>query len=262
MPRRLDAPMPPMPPIRPLRLSQPSQPSHPSHPSRRFARVALAACFALTSLRARPADAQTAVSLDAGTLGAGVQVGHTFSPRFDGRLGIAGWTVSGRRSLASIDYEARGELRSAQLFADWHPGASPFRLTAGLFYDATRVTGTSIPPPSGVYRIGGVDVPASLVGGLRGRVDFPSLAPYAGLGWGRAAGGSRFAFKADLGVAYQGHGRVTLTPLLPANSPILQIPGGRALLDLAIAQEEKDAERRIARYDFYPVVAVGVTYRP
>lgn len=124
------------------------------------------------------------------------------------------------------------------------------------------MNGTSIPPASGIYRIGGVDVPASLVGGLRGRVDFPSLAPYAGLGWGRATGGGRFAASVDLEVAYQGHGRVTLTPLLPANSAINQIPGARALLDLAIAQEEADAERQIARYDFYPVVSVGITYRP
>jgi len=226
----------------------------------RIAPLALA-CLGLLA-PALPASAQTAVTVDAGTLGAGVAVAHAFSERLDGRLGIGGWTVTGRRTLAGIDYEARGELRAARLFADWHPGAAAFRLTGGVLYDATRVTGTSIPPASGVYRIGGVDVPASLVGGLRGRVDFPSLAPYAGLGWGRAAAGGRFGVAVDLGVAYQGHGRVTLTPLLPADSPINQIPGARALLDIALAQEEADAERQIARYDFYPVVSVGITYRP
>lgn len=211
---------------------------------------------------ARPAAAEVAVSLDAGTLGAGVQVGHAFSERFDGRLGIAGWTVSGQRKVADIDYEARGEFRSAQLFADWHPGAGAFRLSAGVFYNATRITGTSIAPPSGVYRIGGVDVPASLVGSLRGRVDFPTFAPYIGLGWGRAAGGGRWGFKADLGAAYQGRGSVTLTPQIPAGSPILQIPGARELLDLAVAREEAEAERRIAKYTVYPVVSLGIVYRP
>jgi hypothetical protein len=251
-------------PAAPLAHRAPARPLPRTAPPVRRARVApaLVAALLATFAAARPAAAETAVSADAGTLGAGVQVGHAFSERFDGRLGIAGWTVSGRRAVAGIDYDARAELRTAQLFADWHPGASPFRLTAGLFYDATRVTGTSVPPPSGVYRIGGIDVPASLVGGLRGRVDFPTLAPYAGLGWGRAAGGGRFGFKADLGVAYQGRGRVTLTPLIPSNSPILQIPGALDVLNLAIAREEAEAERRIARYDVYPVVAVGVVYRP
>jgi len=235
----------------------------PAAPACRAAALASALLGALASaLVATPAAAQTAVSVDAGTLGAGVGVGHAFNERFDGRLGIAAWTVSGRRKVADIDYEARGELRSAQLFADWHPGASAFRLSAGVFYNATRITGTSIAPPSGVYRIGGIDVPASLVGSLRGRVDFPTLAPYAGIGWGRAAGGNRLGFKADLGVAYQGHGKVTLTPQIPAGSPILHIPGALAVLDLAVAQEEAEAERRIAKYDVYPVVTIGLVYRP
>src|SRR5437764_1194439 len=86
-----------------------------------------------SSSDAAPAAAQTAISVDAGTLGAGVEVGHAFNERFDGRLGVAAWTVSGRRKVADIDYEAKGELRSAQLFADWHPGASAFRLSAGVF---------------------------------------------------------------------------------------------------------------------------------
>jgi opacity protein-like surface antigen len=231
--------------------------------SPRRRRRAAALAFALAAASAAvPAAAQTAVSLDAGTLGAGVQVGHSFSPRFDGRLGIAAWTVTGRRKVADLTYEARGELRSAQLLADWHPGASAFRLTAGVLYDATRITGTSVAPPSGVYRIGGIDVPASLVGSLRGRVDFPTFAPYAGIGWGRAAGGGRWGFHADLGAAYQGHGKVTLTPEIPAGSPILQIPGALAVLDLAVAREEAEAERKIAKYDVYPVVSLGIVYRP
>ncbi len=222
----------------------------------------LPAAFAAALLAAAlPAAAETAFSLDAGTLGAGVEVGHSFSPSFDGRFGVAGWTVSSRRKLADVTYEARGELRSAQLFADWHPGASAFRLTAGLLYDGTRITGTSVAPPSGVYRIGGIDVPASLVGSLHGRIDFPTFAPYLGIGWGRAAGG-HWGFKADLGAAYQGHGRVTLTPEIPAGSPILQIPGAREILDLAVAREEAEAERSIAKYDVYPVVSLGIVYRP
>lgn len=234
----------------------------PTTPPCRAAALASALVAALACvLIAAPAAAQTAISIGAGTLGAGVQVGHTFSEHFDGRLGIAGWTVSGRRKVADLTYDARGELRSAQLFADWHPGASAFRLSAGVFYDGTRITGTSVAPPSGVYRIGGVDIPASLVGSLHGRVDFPTFAPYAGIGWGRAAGGGRWGFHADLGAAYQGHGRVTLTPELPAGSPILQIPGARELLDLAVAREEAEAERRIAKYDVYPVVTLGLLYR-
>ncbi len=239
-----------------------SRPAPPALPTNCLAACALVALAALAGLAAAPAAAQTAISIEAGTLGAGFQVAHTFSPRFDARLGVAGWTVSGRRAAAGIEYDAQADLRTAQLFGDWHPGDSPFRLTAGLFYDATRIKGTSVPPASGLYPIGGIEVPVSLVGGLRGRVDFPALAPYAGIGWGRAAGGGHFGFTGDLGIAYQGHPSVTLTPLIPADSPVLSIPAARELLDLEIAREEKDAERRIARYDVYPVLMLGVTYRP
>lgn len=87
--------------------------------SRRITLLALT-CLGLLA-PALPASAQTAVTLDAGTLGVGGDVGHAFSERLDDRLGIGGWTVSSRRTLAGIDYEARGELRAARLFADWHP---------------------------------------------------------------------------------------------------------------------------------------------
>jgi len=116
-------------------------------------------------------------------------------------------------------------------------------------------------PASGTYDIGGVPVPVSLVGTLSGRIDFDRLVPYVGLGWGNAVGPDRkVGFFLDAGAMFQGKGKVTLTPNIPAGSP-LNNPTARAALDILLRQEERDIEKDVADYTVYPVVAIGVTYR-
>jgi len=140
-------------------------------------------------------------------------------------------------------------------------GKGGFRLTGGLVYNATEVTGSSLPPASGVYDIGGVPVPVGLVGTLDGKVEFDPIVPYAGLGWGRAPGsGSGFGVTLDLGVIFQGEGEVTLTPIIPAGSPLNE-PLAREALQILIEREERDLQDDIVDYDMYPVVSLGISYR-
>ena len=104
-------------------------------------------------------------------------------------------------------------------------------------------------------------VPVSLVGTLDGRIDFDPVVPYVGLGWGNAVGpGRSVRFAADVGVVFQGKGNVTLTPRIPAGSP-LNSPVARQALQLLLDREERDIEDDVADYTAYPVVSVGVSYR-
>ena len=216
----------------------------------------------LVALAGRPASAQTALSITVGSLGAGVELTESFSPYLDGRLGLHGGNLAERRRLvADIDYDATAKARTGTALLDWHPAASGFRLTGGLVYNGSRVDAESRIPASGVYRIGNLNLPAAQVGRLQGRADFKTLAPYLGLGWGGPlAGSGRLGFTFDLGAFYQGSPNVTLTPVLPAGSP-LDNPVGRALLALAVAQEERRAEADLSSYKYYPVVSVGLSYR-
>lgn len=64
----------------------------------------------------------------------------------------------------------------------------------------------------------------------------------------------------DLGVIFQGEGEVTLTPIIPAGSP-LNDPLARQALQILIDREEQDLQDDVADYDLYPVVSLGISYR-
>ena len=210
---------------------------------------------------ALPARAQVGIAGTAGTLGLGLELTVGGSGPLQGRLGVHGWEYSERREASDIEYDGEASLRTATAFLDWHPGNRGFRLTGGLVYNGTEITGSSLPPASGVYDIGGVPVPVNLVGTLDGEVEFEPIVPYAGLGWGRAPGsGSGFGVSLDIGVIFQGEGEVTLTPVIPAGSP-LNDPLARQALQILLDREENELQDDIADYDMYPVVSLGISYR-
>lgn len=212
-------------------------------------------------LLARPTRAEVGIAGTAGTLGAGVELSFGASRQVQGRIGIHGYNYSDRREASDIEYDAEADLRTATGFLDWHPGGRGFRLTGGLVYNGTDVTGHSLPPASGSYDIGGVPVPVSILGTLDADVEFDPIVPYAGLGWGRAPGsGSGFGVTLDLGVMFQGEGEVTLTPRIPAGSP-LNDPLARQALQVLLDREEQDLQEDVNDYDLYPVVSLGISYR-
>jgi hypothetical protein len=215
--------------------------------------------FLLTAL---PGRAQVAIAGKAGSLGLGLELTVGVSPQVNARLGANGFNYTdNHREISGIEYDATARLRTATALLDWHPGGHGFRLSGGLVYNGTRIEGTSLPPASGLYDIGGVPVPVALVGTLSGKIDFNPTVPYVGLGWGNAvAPGKKVGFYADAGVMFQGRGRVTLTPNIPAGSP-LNNPTARAALDILLRREESDIENKVADYTVYPVVSLGLSYR-
>jgi hypothetical protein len=214
------------------------------------------------ALAAAPGRAQVAVAAKAGTLGAGIELTMGLGPQLNARLGANGYDYSDRQEASDIEYDAEARLRTFTGLLDWHPGGRGFRLTGGAVYNGTEIEGSSLPPRSGTYVIGGVPVPASLLGTLDGTIEFDPVVPYAGLGWGNAVSEGRgWGFVFDLGVIFQGEAEVTLTPVLPPNSPINTTPGAREALQILLDREERDIESDAADYDLYPVVSLGVSYR-
>ncbi|HZF07673.1 MAG TPA: hypothetical protein VFE33_02680 [Thermoanaerobaculia bacterium] len=235
--------------------------THPLKPLRRTALRLGVLSAALLTLGAFPAAAQTSVSATAGSLGGGIELTQSFSPYLEGRLGLHAGSLSQTRKVADVTYEATAKARTGTAFLDWHPTAGGFRLSGGLVYNDSRVDGTGLAPPGGVFVIGGVPIPVSQLGHLEGRVDFNKAAPYLGLGWGGPlAARGHLSFSFDLGVFYQGAPKVTLTPVLAPGSP-LNDPVARQLLNLAVIEEERRAEKDLENYKYYPVLQVGLAYR-
>lgn len=216
------------------------------------------------SLLVLPASAFADVGIagTAGTLGAGIELTAGISPQINSRFGLHGFSYSERREASDIEYDGEANLRTVTALLDYHPGGRGFRLTGGLVYNATEIEGESLPPASGVYDIGGVPVPVEILGTLDGVIEFDPVVPYAGLGWGNAVGpGNKVGFALDLGVMFQGRGEVTLSPDIPADSPLNSVPGAREALQILLDREERDIEEDIADYDLYPVVSIGISYR-
>ncbi len=225
--------------------------------------VRTAICAALLLAASTAAQAEVAITAKAGTLGGGVELTVGLSPQVNVRLGANAYDYTENdREVSGIFYDATARLRTATALLDYHPGGHGFRLSAGAIYNDTRVEGSSLPPASGIYDIGGVPVPASLVGTLDGRIEWDPLVPYVGIGWGNAVGpGRRVRFALDLGAIFQGKGKATLTPNIPPGSPINSTPGAREALQILLDREEREIEDDVADYTVYPVVAVGVSYR-
>ncbi|HEV8578367.1 MAG TPA: hypothetical protein VGX68_04735 [Thermoanaerobaculia bacterium] len=225
-------------------------------------RLGTAAAGVLLILSAVPGHAEVAIAGKAGTLGAGAEVTVGLSRQLNARLGVNGYSYSDRREASGIEYDGEAKLRTGTALLDWHPGGGGFRLTGGAVYNDTTIEGTSIPPASGIYNIGGVPVPVSFVRTLNAKADFDPVVPYAGLGWGNAvAPDKKLGFFIDLGVIFQGKADVTLTPNIPADSPINTTPGAREALDILLRREEQDLEEDAADYDLYPVLSIGLSYK-
>jgi hypothetical protein len=224
--------------------------------------VQAAAAVLLLMAVAGPARGEVAVTAKGGTLGGGGELTVGISPLWNVRLGGNAFNYTDdRREVSGIFYDAKARLRTVSALLDLHPGGGGFRLSAGAIYNDTKVDGNSLVPASGFYDIGGVPVPAALVGTLNGQIKFDPVVPYVGLGWGNAVGpGGHVRFAADLGAMFQGKGKVTLTPQIPAGSP-LNAPAARAALQILLDREERDIENDVADYTVYPVVSIGVSYR-
>ncbi|HEV7783746.1 MAG TPA: TonB-dependent receptor [Thermoanaerobaculia bacterium] len=228
----------------------------------RFAQAAGAALLLMAMAGPAPARGEVAVTAKGGTLGAGVELTVGIAPQWNVRLGGNAFNYTDdHREVSGIFYDATARLRTASALLDFHPGGGGFRLSAGAIYNDTRIDGNSLVPASGLYDIGGVQVPSALVGTLDGQIKFDPVVPYVGLGWGNAVGpGRRLRFAADVGAMFQGKGKVTLTPQIPAGSP-LNDPIARAALQVLLDREEADIEKDVADYTVYPVVSIGISYR-
>jgi hypothetical protein len=220
------------------------------------------ACLACLAAGARPAAAQLTADVQAGTLGIGGGLAWPLAPWLAVRVeGNAFSGLSRSERAGGNRYQGRLELGNAAALLDWHPAATGFRISAGAMYDANRIEGDAEPSSAGTYTIGRLQLPASLVGTLHGKIDFATVAPYLGVGWGTAPrSGPGFGVSADLGVAFQGRPRVTLTPEPPPGSP-LNSPAVMALLAPQLALEEANVEQKIDGYRYFPVLSVGISYR-
>jgi len=194
------------------------------------------------------ASAEVGVGLKVSTLGAGIEVGVPLSDRFVVRGALNQFSRSDDQNIDDIDYDATLDLQSTALFFDWHPMKGPFHLTAGYLFSNSELKGDAT--PTGTFTVGGTTLDGSTYPvALHTTVDLGS-GPYLGLGWGNlTAKGLGFTF--EVGAVQQGSPDVSLTK--SGDSMDLITPQD-------IAQEERNMQDDLDKFELYPVVSLGISY--
>ncbi len=207
--------------------------------------------FLLASLPPGSAAAQTGFALRAGSLGAGVEVAHQFRGPLAIRAGGSYFPlnreITFENETIDLDVSVEARFASAQLFADFMPFGHWFRLTGGLMYNGVNARASLEALED--YTIKSRTFTKAQVGTLA--VDLShdrTIAPYAGVGIGNVASGSRrIGLTLDAGILFSGpvqvrnvRGTGMIEPMTEATATVQE-----ALNEIRI----------------YPVISIGLAIR-
>lgn len=210
--------------------------------------------------------AQIDVGLIASTEGAGVELGLPLTPSLRTRLAGSGISIDEDFRAGDVDYRGEADLRWGSALLDWSPGGGAFHLTVGAAINEHEIEGFAELLPIAIDEFGAAEVERILaflpvgfdVGRVRATAEFDSPAPYVGFGW-RSTRAAGLGLGLDLGAVLLGSADVTVT--LETDLPIDEIPGGAALVDEFLAEQERLIEEEVDEYEVYPVVRFGLFYR-
>lgn len=194
------------------------------------------------------------VGLSVGTMGLGGQLSWLLVPgKLSVRVAANAYNYNHDTTSDNIDYAGKLKLKSELLLLDWHPFEGRFRLTGGVVANGNKFD-LLAKPSGGTYEINGNVYTAAQVGTLSAKVDFPSTAPYLGIGWGDSTQTAGLHFIGDIGVVAQGSPKAKLTAVGGAlsNDPTVQAD---------LKQAETDLQTKLNDFRYYPLVQLGIAYR-
>lgn len=196
------------------------------------------------------------VFAQAGTLGAGIDLGYQISPAFNVRANINGLNLSHTFHDNEMDYDASIHLRTAGLLADYSPFGNGFQVTAGAYYNGNSVEGTGRFNTDIDVQVGRhvVRVNPNDYGTMRFKAHYQRFAPYLGLGY-HSTKERGWSVAVDVGVLYQGNGQVSYD--IPAVVQSVQ----SSQLNNDIERDKQTIRSRVNDFRWYPVASLGLMYR-
>ena len=202
---------------------------------------------------AAPGDAS--LGLKAGTLGIGLELTVEVADRFNVRFGGNYFKLSKEVDVEGNDYDLDLKLQSFTALGDWFVTDSAFSITAGAVLNQNGLNGTAL--SSNTYEIDDNTYTSAEVGILTADVDFRSVAPYLGIGWGNPLyDDSNLSFMFDLGVVFAGKPRLDIMSTGGTLSNDVNL-----LADIAQAEQDFKDTDEIKYLKYYPVISVGLNYR-
>lgn len=240
---------------------------------RRLSAISISAAllFATIPLQAagladRFGEGSTYAGMHGGTLGVGVNAGYDFSKD----LGVRGlynhFNLDFDREKAGNEYDGKLKLRSLGLLLDWHPFWGTFRVSSGGFLNYNRLSASTEGMDLG---IGGREYDAE----LDFRMQFKRFAPYLGIGWTTGRGRAGLSFGADVGAFFLSTPRVSASGRADGCSFSVS-EGGEVEVDCSgaagidadelrgdLEREHRELRNDLDKWEVYPVVSIGVSYR-
>ncbi|MGC2519616.1 MAG: hypothetical protein WA373_11000 [Burkholderiales bacterium] len=200
----------------------------------------------------------TGFAVKGGTLGGGLDITAATSETVNLRANLNGYKYNKNFTESDIDYKGALDLRTAGLLLDWHPGGGWFRLSGGAYWNGNKLTLNGQPSAAATYDINGTTYAGSDVGSLAGTVNFPSVAPYVGIGFDAfAKKKSGFSFTLDIGLLYQRSPSVSLTATCGSALPTVTCNQ----LQSDVAAEQVQLQDSVKSFRNWPVVALGIGYK-
>lgn len=237
----------------------------------RFAVPAAFLCStALAMFGAPKADAidgleSVQVGVHGGTLGVGVSAGFDLTDQVTARAMVNMLGLDYEETESDTEYEGDLDLQTFGLVGDWHPLGGGFRVTGGLFLNNNEVSATAQ----------GSDVEINdrtySSAQFETLLDFETFAPYFGAGWtSGTSGDAGWSFGVDAGLLYQREPRLSVDGMLGTECSFSVSTDGEATvtnctdqpsLGADLEAEHMDLSGELEDFKWYPVLAVGVSYR-
>ena len=182
----------------------------------------------------------------AGTAGIGPEVALGLSDAAVIRAGIGLLPFDYTDEIEGREYTLTLPASFATVSLDFYPGGGPVRIMGGVLFRSGNVEVES--PVRAGEEVGGYIATAD--GTVFGELEQSTVAPFAGIGFGKHTEGG-FGLFLDLGVAMAGEGDVVIS----ASGPYANDPNVTA----ALADIRQEIDDNAADYlKFWPIVSLGV----
>ena len=197
-------------------------------------------------------ERKNAFAASFGLPGLGIEFARKLSPKFSARLA---WHSAQLINLGVENIEikddkvnllANAEVSIIDLGIEYNPFKnSSFKLTTGLGYLANVNTNLVVTYTEDV-KLGDVIITKNDVGEIVADVTWSGIAPYVGIGFGRAVPKRRFGFGFELGTYY-------------TSSPDVKLTASELLAPTA--SQEENLQKSLSSFKFIPRVQVRLVYK-
>jgi hypothetical protein len=199
------------------------------------------------------------ISLNAGTLGVGLEANSSLTAYLAGRIGVdafaythkydyEGTAVDGLAPY-TVALKAKAKMFNAHALLDIFPFPNhfPIHLSAGVYVGTSDIIKVSGEPAEGqLIEIGNITInPADAGGRVEAAIRTNVFKPYAGLGIGRTIPHSHLGFKCELGAMFHGSPQIKILEGVKADQ----------------TGEASGFNKFLKDFNIYPVLKLQLVYR-